>query len=207
MAKQYALVIDLRRCIGCTTCSVACKVENRITTSKSWVTVGTVGKTAFGLPGTTGYDAPAGEYPNVGMYYLPMSCMHCRDPPCVKVCPSGASHKREDGIVLVDQAKCTGCGNCIPACPYDARISNSEKDVVEKCTLCVDRIEKGLDPFCVVCCVTKARLFGDIDDPNSEASKVIKEYGGYVLLAEQGTGPSVHYIRSKVTKGYRWWLK
>lgn len=207
LAKRYALVIDLRRCIGCTTCSVACKAENGITTTESWVTVGTVGKADFGLPGTAGYDTPSGQYPNVSMYYLPKSCMHCSDPPCVDACPTGASYKREDGIVMIDQEKCTGCGSCIPACPYDVRVSNAEKNLVEKCTLCAHRIDKGQDPFCVVCCVTKARLFGDINDPNSEVSKVIGEHGGYVLLPERGTGPSVHYVKSKVTKGYRWWLR
>jgi molybdopterin-containing oxidoreductase family iron-sulfur binding subunit len=174
MAKRYGLVIDLERCIGCHTCRIACKVENNINTG-SGIRVETVGGPHR--------DTPLGKFP----------CMHCAKPPCVDACPLEAIYKREDGIVLVDEEKCNGCQACIPACPYDALIYNPERDIVQKCSLCAQRIDQGLEPFCVLCCETEAMFFGDLDDPASEVSQIILRKGAYILHPEKGTNPAIYY--------------
>jgi len=138
-------------------------------------------------------DTPEGKYPNLRMQYLPQTCNHCMQPACVPACPTQAIYKRDDGIVLIDQEKCTGCGACTEACPYKAPKVNSAKGVAEMCTLCAHRIDKGLEPFCAKCCITKAIEFGDIRDPNSEISELIHKKKGYVLLQDSGTQPSVYY--------------
>jgi len=133
--------------------------------------------------------------------HFPKSCLHCEEPPCVPVCPTGASYKRkEDGIVLVDYDKCIGCSYCSWACPYGARELDEERQVMTKCTLCVDRIysetlpESERKPACVLACPTSARIFGDVHDPESDASKAIEERGGYALMPEWETQPANHYL-------------
>jgi sulfite dehydrogenase (quinone) subunit SoeB len=133
--------------------------------------------------------------------HLPKSCLHCEEPPCVPVCPTGASYKRkEDGIVLVDYDKCIGCGYCAWACPYGVRELDEHRQEMTKCTLCVDRIYSEVlppqdrRPACVMACPTSARLFGDIHDPDSEVSTAIRERGGYQLMPEWATVPSNHYL-------------
>jgi Fe-S-cluster-containing dehydrogenase component len=197
---RYGLVIDVKRCIGCLTCSLACKVENGTGPGVFWNIV---------------KDQEFGEYPNVKRIFLPLQCAHCADPPCVKVCRTGASYKRGDGIVLIDYDKCVGCKYCIEACPYGARCFNENRigyfgadltpyedmvyrkhqvGVAEKCTFCVHKIEKGEQPACVQACVGKARIFGDLDDPGSEISLVIKNKGAKQLKKELGTDPSIFII-------------
>ncbi|MEJ1392078.1 MAG: 4Fe-4S dicluster domain-containing protein, partial [Candidatus Sedimenticola sp. (ex Thyasira tokunagai)] len=129
------------------------------------------------------------------------SCLHCEDPPCVPVCPTGASYKREDnGVVLVDYDKCIGCKYCSWACPYGAREFDEFNRVMKKCTLCIDRVtdmtlpESERKPACVLACPTSARIFGDVHDPDSDASKAIREEGGYQLQPEWGTQPANHYL-------------
>ena len=148
-----------------------------------------------------------GEYPNVETVHFPKSCLHCEDPPCVPVCPTGASYKRkEDGIVLVDYDKCIGCKYCSWACPYGAREIDEKQKVMKKCTLCVDRIydtslrEDRRKPACVLACPTSARLFGDVHDPMSAVSVAINERGGYQLMPEWGTRPSNHYLPRRKMK-------
>jgi Fe-S-cluster-containing dehydrogenase component len=180
---KKTLVIDLDRCIGCYTCEVACKQENGVALGLAWTKVLTVG--------------PNGHYPDMQMYFLPTVCQECVDPPCVKVCPTGASYQRQDGIVLIDKAKCIGCQLCMKACPYGARSFNKATKVVEKCTLCLHLQEVGEQPACVKNCVAKARLFGDIDDPDSAPSKAIKAAGAdavHSLPDVGGNRPSVRYI-------------
>jgi Fe-S-cluster-containing dehydrogenase component len=180
---RKTLAIDLDRCIGCYTCEVSCKQENGVALGLSWNKVLTVG--------------PSGRYPDVQMYFLPTMCQECEDPPCVKTCPTGASYKRPDGIVLIDKAKCIGCQLCMKACPYGARSFNTETKVVEKCTLCLHLQEAGDKPACVKSCVAKARFFGDADDPNSDVSKALKAAGSDNVhsLPELGNNkPSVRYI-------------
>jgi Fe-S-cluster-containing dehydrogenase component len=150
-----------------------------------------------------------GQFPNTQTVHFPKSCLHCEDPPCVPVCPTGASYKRaEDGIVLVDYDKCIGCKYCSWACPYGVRELDAQQKVMKKCTLCVDRItdrslpERERKPACVLACPTNARLFGDIHDPDSYVSAAIRDYGGYALMPEWGTHPANHYLprrRSEIT--------
>lgn len=185
---QKVLVIDLDRCIGCRGCEVACKQENGVVLGSAWNKVRTVG--------------PSGKYPDVEMYFFPAVCQQCREPQCVKVCPTGASYKRsEDGIVLVDKEKCIGCRYCMMACPYGVRSFNKEMRVVEKCTLCIQLQEAGEKPACVKNCPGKARLFGDIDDPDSDVSVAIKNAGGDSVhaLPDVGNQPSGRYILHRKT--------
>jgi Fe-S-cluster-containing dehydrogenase component len=204
---QLALVIDLNVCVGCHACVTSCK---------QWNTSGTAGPLADFNP----YDADptgtffnrvqtfeVGEFPNTQTVHFPKSCLHCEDPPCVPVCPTGASYKRaSDGIVLVDSDKCIGCKYCSWACPYGVRELDQKSKVMTKCTLCVDRIyddsrpEAERKPACVLACPTSARLFGDIHDPESAVSQVIREDGGYVLMPEWGTQPANHYLPRRKTR-------
>jgi Fe-S-cluster-containing hydrogenase component 2 len=123
---RYAIVLDTRRCVGCHSCTVACKVHNDLPVDMIYNPVTTAG--------------PMGVFPNVRMVHLPLVCMHCANPPCVECCPTGASQQREDGIVWVDETKCVGCKACVMACPYGARIPNHEKGIVQKCDFCMDRV-------------------------------------------------------------------
>jgi Fe-S-cluster-containing dehydrogenase component len=179
MVKQYALVFDLRRCIGCLTCVIACKDENNLDAGYSWVKVLTKSE---------------GKFPEPTMYWQPTTCMHCQNPPCIESCPLEAIHKRQDGIVLIEEGKCDGCLACQTACPYDVIWFNSDRLVVEKCTLCAHRIDQGLSPFCVRECTWKAIHFGDIGDPESEVSQLLDKRQGYVIRPEEGTEPSIHYL-------------
>lgn len=186
MAKRYALVMDLRRCIGCHTCTIACKLENNSGDGIKWIQVKTIGG--------GGMDEPKGRYPNLSMYYRPITCMHCKDAPCIASCPTNSIIRREDGIVVLEEDICNGCQDCILACPYDVIIFNVESGKSEKCNLCSHRIDVGEIPFCAKECVWGAIIFGDINDPNSDASKLIASRKGYVLLPEKGSSPSVHYV-------------
>ena len=197
---RYGMVIDLQKCVGCNSCTVACRAEQG---------------TPAGIHFHKVVKYEAGKYPNAKMKFLPMPCMHCQDPPCLKVCPTGATFKNEKGLVLIDQTKCIGCRACMVACPYDQRFylakeryyfkngptpfeqigyQRHQEGVVSKCNFCAPRLEKGLEPACAANCMTKARTFGDLEDPNSEASRLIRDRGGYQLYPELGTNPSVYYL-------------
>lgn len=199
--KQLALAIDLNVCVGCSACVTSCK---------QWNTSGSAGAMADQNP----YDADpsgtffnrvqtfeVGSFPNTEVVHFPKSCMHCENPPCVPVCPTGASYKRaEDGIVLVDYNKCIGCNYCSWACPWGARELDEFKKVMTKCTLCVDRIydesldERDRKPACVLSCPTGARIFGDIKDPTSDIAQAIDSRNGYQLMPEWETNPANHYL-------------
>ena len=177
---QYAMVIDTRRCIGCHACTVACKSENDVPLgyNRSWVEY-----------------TEKGDFPNVDRSFLPRLCNHCSEPACVDVCPTGATYKREeDGIVVVDPDICIGCKYCIHACPYDARYLNPVTGSVDKCDFCLHRVSQGLVPSCVNTCQGRARIFGDINDPESEVSKLLAQNSYTVLLKDMGTHPNVFYI-------------
>ena len=184
MSKRYGLVIDLDRCMGCEGCIIACKVEHNLD-KVSGIRVDTIGGAHK--------DTPKGKFPNLSMYYLPVPCMHCSNPPCMDACDEKAIFKRQDGIVLIDQDKCNGCQLCIPACPYDALTYDKDRDMVTKCTLCHHRIDDGLEPFCVIWCEGEAMFFGDLNDPESEVSKLASKKSAYVIKPEANTEPSVYY--------------
>ena len=178
--KKFGMVVDLRRCIGCHACRVACKSENNVPLGvfRSWVK-----------------DMEKGIYPNVSRHYLPRLCNHCENAPCVKVCPVGASYHSEDGVVRIDYEKCIGCKYCIAACPYDSRFINPVRKTAEKCDFCYKRITEGYKPACASTCVGGARIFGNLNDPQSEISKVLAGNSVQVLKPEQNTRPQVYYIQ------------
>jgi Fe-S-cluster-containing dehydrogenase component len=137
-------------------------------------------------------------FPNVEMYFLPIKCQHCRKPECVTVCPTGASEKMPDGTVQIDKEKCIGCQSCVMACPYNVRYLNKETRVVEKCTMCEQLILSGGQPECVSACTGKALHFGDLDDPNSEVSKLAAAAGTKAhTLPDVGNKPSGVYVLDK----------
>jgi Fe-S-cluster-containing dehydrogenase component len=155
MAKQYGLLFDARRCIGCRTCVIACKAENHIAAG-SWMR-------GLNQHGTT-TDVPVGQYPRLTLSWQVRTCRHCENPPCLEACPSeGAIYQRPDGIVLIDRDKCTGCKACGDACPYDAIRFHPGDGKPEKCTLCSHRIDQGLEPFCVKECIWGALRFTNIE--------------------------------------------
>ena len=151
---QYAIATDLNRCVGCLACSVTCKVVNDVPIGSYWNKVLRIGPNP---------KFEGAEFPDVEMYFLTVQCQHCADPECVKVCPTGASHKLEDGTVQIDKSKCIGCQFCAMSCPYGVRYLNEEERVVEKCTLCEQKIAQGELPQCVAQCGSRARFFGDLE--------------------------------------------
>ncbi|WP_372503567.1 4Fe-4S dicluster domain-containing protein [Acididesulfobacillus acetoxydans] len=192
---HWAIVVDLRKCTGCQSCVVACKSENNIPVGsyRTWVDVGQIGRTVAAAAGDVVTDE--GSYvQEVKVRNIPKLCNHCDNPPCVTVCPVKATFKRADGPVLVDPRLCIGCGTCVNACPYDARYLNPISHTADKCTLCVERIDAGLLPACVTTCVGRARVFGDLLDPESEVSQLLAHYPVQVRKPEVGTQPQVFYI-------------
>lgn len=203
---RYGMVIDLKRCSGCKTCSVVCKVANNIPNNIIWNRVLTEGGNA---PDTAG-----GTWDNPEMQHWPVACQHCENPACTKVCPVGATWKDEQtGIVRQDYDKCIGCRMCMGACPYSARTFNWEEPayavdfplgdfdapkhvagVVEKCTFCANRLARGEEPACMEHCPGRARYWGDLDDPDSDVSRAIAGRPTVRLLEDKGTEPSVYYL-------------
>jgi len=214
---RWGMIMDLRRCIGCRACTVACKAENDVSLGRFRAVI---------------QEKTTGTFPNTKKAFLPLMCNHCEGdekdgvPPCVKVCPtypgklfkyktadgktisykSGGTYKRPDGLILVDVKQCVSSGRCIEACPYGVRSfnpfvkagANPTKPVVDKCDMCVHRLDNGVEPSCVNTCQGRARIFGDLNDPSSEVSKLVKEHNldnkDHVLLPEKGTRPRVYYI-------------
>jgi len=204
---QLALVIDLNVCVGCHACVTSCKEWNTSGPAGFMTDENPYGKDPTGTFFNRVQTYEIGEFPKTETLHFPKSCLHCEDAPCVPVCPTGASYKREqDGIVLVDYDKCIGCRYCTWACPYGAREIDEQQKVMKKCTLCVDRIydetlpEAERKPACVLACPTSARLFGDIHDSESDVSVTIREEGGYQLMPEWGTHPSNHYLPRRKTR-------
>ncbi|MEM2203728.1 MAG: 4Fe-4S dicluster domain-containing protein [Sulfolobales archaeon] len=172
---RWAMYIDVSKCYGCMACVVACAAENNVPIGsfRTWVERHITG--------------------NGVVMFVPKQCNHCDNPPCVKPCPTGATFKNKDGLVLVDDSLCIGCGACIQACPYGARYFNPIKGVADKCTFCNHRINMGLLPACVEACPTGARVFGDLKDPESPVSKILAKTATQRLKIEAGTEPMIFY--------------
>ncbi|MBA4536740.1 4Fe-4S dicluster domain-containing protein [Bacillus aquiflavi] len=207
---KWVMVIDLQKCVGCDTCTVSCKAENR---------------TPPGISYNVVMEQMSGDFPNVSLVNLPRPCMQCDQPPCVQVCPTRATYKLDNGIVAIDNDRCIGCRYCIVACPYGARsydfgdsyeemlgyndVTSPEYGVdrgerkkgktpvgtIRKCSFCFHRLERGEEPACVETCIGDARFFGDINDPNSTVSKLAASPRAFRLKEELGTEPSVIYLR------------
>jgi len=208
--RALGLVIDLDICVGCHACVVACKGWNTENYGAPLADRDAYGSDPLGsfLNRVHSYEIQPGDGAQAQLVHFPKSCLHCEDAPCVTVCPTGASYKRsEDGIVLVNESDCIGCGLCAWACPYGAREMDPVEKVMKKCTLCVDRIynenlpEEDRVPACVRTCPTGARHFGDLSDPSSEVSRLVTERGGVELMPEQGTRPVNRYLPPREKDG------
>ncbi len=204
---QLALIIDLNKCVGCHACAVNCKSWNTSGQFGPLTETDPYGTKPVGVWFNRVQTYEIGSFPDVDVLHFPKSCMHCVDAPCVPVCPTNASYKREeDGIVLVNYDDCIGCKYCSWACPYGCREFDETDGVMKKCTLCVDRIydqnlpEEERLPACVLACPTSARVFGDVNDPESDASKAVREGMGYKLMPESGANPSNQYLPRRPVK-------
>ncbi len=209
---RWGMVIDLTKCSGCSGCQLACKAENCTPPGITWARLELL---------------EIGDYPNVHRIPMPVLCMHCREPECERVCPTGATYKRADGIVKINDDLCIGCKSCMVACPYGARYMYEEEKTyfpghltpyeregykrhkvgtVSKCDFCAHKIDEGLaqglrpgvdreaTPACVTNCWANARIFGDLEDPNSEVAKLVASGQAVQLKPEQGTSPQVYYL-------------
>ena len=204
---RYGMAIDKARCVACNRCAMACKVEHNLPNDVRWSQAKTNGGEDFMTPG--------GEYPKaLSMECYTFACQHCDNPACLAACPTGATSKREDGIVVVDYDVCIGCEACINACPYqgvrthvmspeyaldfkvgDWAVPDLVDNTVSKCTFCVERIDRGEQPRCIDVCFCSARWFGDLDDPESEVNKAMEGREVEQLLVEAGTSPNVYFLK------------
>lgn len=184
---RYSLVINLDRCTGCDSCVAGCKIHNGLELGVYRNHITQVG--------------PYGDFPHLKEYFVPVVCQQCENAPCVEVCPTGATFRADDtGLVMIDQATCIGCQLCMGACPFGARHYDEDKGVVEKCVLCNWPAEgEDVKPFCAQMCCTGAITFGDLDDPESDASRELAKFGEdaiHALPDEAGAEPRVRYILS-----------
>ena len=181
--KKITFVIDLDRCIGCRACQISCKQENGVALGACRNEVKQIG--------------PIGTYPDIQMYFLPAMCQHCENPACAEVCPTGACYKDpSDGVVRIDRDVCIGCRTCEGACPYKVNTFNAELRVMDKCNICEQLRKAGETPACVKNCAGRALHVGDINDPDSEVSKLLKNAGkeNVYTLRDFGNKPGVRYI-------------
>ncbi|HKD99528.1 MAG TPA: 4Fe-4S dicluster domain-containing protein [Planctomycetota bacterium] len=176
---SYGFLIDQRKCIGCHACTTACKAENDVPVGsfRTWVKY-----------------VERGTFPAVRRHFAVLRCNHCANAPCVTICPVNALEKRADGIVDLDRDACIGCKGCMQACPYDAIYLNEDSGAAEKCHFCAHRVERGLEPACVVVCPERAIVAGDLDDPKSEIRELLSQHTASVRKPEQGTRPKLWYL-------------
>ena len=175
---RYAMAIDTKKCVGCSDCVVACQTENNVPIGycRDWIV-----------------ETTTGTYPELQLEIRSERCNHCTNSPCVRCCPTEASHYSDGGIVLVDPKECIGCKACIASCPYDARFVHPD-GYIDKCTFCLHRVKKGEEPACVSVCPTHCMYFGDTDDPNSKISKILARRKWKRLIPEAGTDPNIYYL-------------
>jgi Fe-S-cluster-containing dehydrogenase component len=205
--KQLGLVIDLDTCVGCHACAVNCKEWNTGGHSAPLTDRDPYGAHPDGVWFNRIHSFEWGEGEDSRTVNFPKSCLHCAEPACVTVCPTGASYKRaEDGIVLVNAETCIGCKLCSWACPYGAREFDEDAGAMKKCTLCIDKIynenlvPEDRVPACVSTCPASARHFGDLGDPSSAVSKLVAERGGVALMPELGYKPVNRYLPPRPAK-------
>lgn len=197
----YTMLIDVRKCIGCGSCVRACALENNVPANcfRTWIeryTVYADGRVRVDSPdgGRRSFAPLPDEKEATKSFFVPKLCNHCAATPCVQLCPVGASYRTADGVVLVDEQRCIGCGYCVQACPYGSRFLHPETHVASKCTLCYHRITKGLLPACVQACPTGARKFGDLMDPKDEVAHLLATEEVHVLKPDLLTEPSINYL-------------
>ena len=184
---RYAMSIDVQRCVGCQACVVACKLENEV---------------PEGYFRLRSRETVVGTFPTLQGEFRLEQCFHCENAPCVSVCPTGATFQNEDGLVLVDPAKCSGCKVCVTACPYNMRYAHPD-GYIDKCTFCNHRLEEGLEPACVETCPTGARAFGDMNDPDSPVNGAISaSHCVDTLRPETGAEPNLYYLNSHFINGH-----
>ena len=176
---NYGFAIDLRKCIGCHACTIACKAEHEIPVGVNRCWVKTVEK---------------GSFPDTRRFFFPVLCNQCDEAPCARICPTSALFKRRDGIVDLHGDSCIGCRACMEACPYDQLFIDPNTHTAEKCNFCANRVENKLLPACVSVCPTECRIFGDLDDPTSEVSRIVQQEAFMVRKPEKGTGPKIFYL-------------
>jgi len=177
----YGFVIDLKKCIGCHACTIACKAEHDIPVGANRCWVKTVEK---------------GRFPDAQRLFLPVLCNQCADAPCMNICPTSALFRRHDGIVDLNGAACIGCKACMAACPYDQLFIDENTKTAEKCNFCANRIENKLEPACVSVCPTECRIFGDLDDPSTKVAQIVQREAFTVRKPEKGTGPKIFYLQA-----------
>ncbi len=176
---HYGFAIDLRKCIGCHACTIACKAEHQIPIGVNRCWVKTVER---------------GSFPDTRRFFFPVLCNQCDEAPCVRICPTSALFKRRDGIVDLSGAACIGCRACMVACPYDQLFIDPNTHTAEKCNFCANRVENKLLPACVSVCPTECRIFGDLEDTSSELYRFVQDSGITVRKPEKGTMPHVYYV-------------
>lgn len=198
----YGIVFDIEKCIGCGKCARWCKIENDVPQEpfffRTWVeqyAIKNDGSVSISSPngGIDGFKQDVRDEDIFKSFFVPKMCNHCSKSPCVQVCPVGATFVSPEGVVLVDEKYCIGCRYCVQACPYGCRFIHPVKKVASKCTLCYHRLKKGLDPVCMEVCPTRARMYGNLRDRNSEIVKFLKEHTTQVLRPHLNTGSKLYY--------------
>ena len=176
---RYGMLINTKKSVGCYACRIACQMVNGLDHEEAFIKFD---------------EVEQGAYPNVYAEVVPVQCMHCEDAPCEAVCPTHATYTTDSGVVLVDEGKCIGCKYCMAACPYGVRVQIEKTGVIEKCRFCWYEGQPGNPPRCVNTCVSGARIFGDLDDPESEICQEIARTNAQPLASDL-TAAKIYYVR------------